>query len=453
MIIVGFKKIIENMRSAYSKLKSKENFNIKHKLIFRPNTIFYAIASIVIIAILVNVGIFKDVFNKSVLPLGVLPSSSSLAITTPNNDNKGTPIINPILNNMGKIVVDSDTILKTIIKSKDGGFVTIGNKSKGSDAGAVIFKFDNHSKKEWSKSLANTGAVQSFIQTEDGGYISIINSSSTPFIYKFDNNGNIEWSKTLDDGNDIKIARLNKVIQTDDKNFIAVGHGNNNTITGAVIIKFNNSGSIIWKVIGEASDTFSADFKSVIQADDSGLVVIGYSGLINSALTFKSTVYALSIIVKFDNNGNKLWSQYSSSSYGLGSIVQTDSGEFLVSGYLNDEVFKNFLHATLSKYSNNGSILWEKNYYESYGMDELSIFKTDENSIIGISHPFICKFDNNGNIIWINKYCDYDIMSNNYIWVKSLVQSSEDGYICCGKGYGDGRACIFFFDKNGKLRE
>lgn len=438
--------------------------DIKRKFISRPSFILNAVATIVIISILLNVTLFRGIFNKNpnVTDINFSPSNSILPKETPNYNE--TPVFKPTTNNIGKIIVgDSNTILYTIIKSRDGGFVTAGRQVKDKYSDAIIKKIDNTGSVEWTKSYGGNGLneFRSIIQTDDGGYIAVgesedinTHSSLNAIIYKTDGVGNIEWSKTLDeiDINNINIdverLTLNKVIQTADKGFVIVGHCNN--FNGAIMIKLNSSGSKIWEVIYNIS--YGAMLSSVLQLADGGLLAIGDSSSTDGDFIGKEGIDIIGVVVKFDCNGKKLWSQYSSYDFQFGSIVQISNGEILVSG---NNVFKEHenIYGTLTKYSNDGNTIWEKNYKDNLGsIGAPDIFKTDENSIIGISYPFICKFDNNGNIIWKNKYCDYDIGSSNYIWVKSLVQSSEDSYICCGKGYGDGRACVFFFDKNGNIK-
>jgi len=495
-MIMNEEKIAENLCSAYSKIKIDENFisktkekilldddiqyyinepekssvdvdaisNIKQKFVIKPRFILNAIASVVIIAILLNVAFFKGVFNKNVIPIGPVANSSSVPMATQNNnDSKKTPAINTTLNSTGRIMAgDGSTILFSIIKSKDGGFVTVGHQGKSEGSYAIIKKFDNAGNIEWSKNYGGKGfdGFKSVIQTDDGGYIAVGSSielktffNLDAVIYKIDGEGNIVWSKTLGDMDisniniDVKRLTLNKIIQTVDKGFVIVGDLNN--FKGAIMIKLNSSGNKIWEVIYNGS--LGASFTSVKQSNDGGLLVIGGSSSIDGDFIDKESAGDFGIIVKFDSSGKKLWSKYSSFSFAYGSILQVSNGEILVCGMISDES-ANTLYATLTKYSNDGNKLWEKNYKESLGMVLSDIFKTDENSIIGVSDPYICKFDNNGNILWKNKYCEDKYGDENYIQVLSIIQSTEEGYVACGKGYADLRACIFFFDSNGKLK-
>jgi len=80
--------ILNNLRK---NIKSEEisvdiNSYIKRRLVVKHRFILNAIASIVIIAILLNVACFNGVFKKNIVPISPVPSNTSLAIATPNND-------------------------------------------------------------------------------------------------------------------------------------------------------------------------------------------------------------------------------------------------------------------------------------------------------------------------------------------------------------------------------
>ncbi|MFO0358576.1 MAG: SBBP repeat-containing protein, partial [Sphingobacteriaceae bacterium] len=227
------------------------------------------------------------------------------------------------------------------------------------------------------------------------------------FILKFSNNGIRLWATNYGgSGNDVGTS-----IYTDSNGNVFVNgytesvdfpvqnagtfiQGNNNGglnyARDAFILKFSNTGTRIWSTYyGGSGD----DFGSSICTDSNGNVfVTGYTDsndfpVQNSGAYFQGVLngFENAFLLKFDNNGNRLWATYYGGSLrDYGYSISTDSnGNLFVLGYTGSSDFPvqnagTFFQATLG----------------------------------GITDAFILKFDNNGNRIWATYFggIDFDAL-------------------------------------------
>lgn len=241
-----------------------------------------------------------------------------------------------------------------VVKTSDGGYVAVGysnsydNDMYGLNKGyydAIIVKYDNNGNIIWKKSFGgyNNDYYYSVIEDTDGGYIAVGESSSpdsdmnglnkggTDAIYvKYDQNGKIVWKKTFGGTSDDMFYGL---VKTTDGGFIAVGksYSNDNDLVGlknwwnyfdSVIVKFDDNGEKVWtKAVNGSNNTYNEYFNSVIKTSDNNYVTVGY-------MSDNAT------ILKFDNEGNILWQQYFGGSNidNFNSVVETPNGDYIAVG-------------------------------------------------------------------------------------------------------------------------
>lgn len=315
-------------------------------------------------------------------------------------------------------------VFKDVIKTSDDGYVTVGYSdstdkdmyglNKGS-TDAIIVKYDNSGNIVWKKSFGgyNSDVYYSVIEDTDGGYIAVGESSSSSLdmdglykggndaIYvKYDKNGNIVWKKTFGGSSDDKFY---SAIKSSDGGFIAVGiiYSNDGDLQGLkntwyydlVIVKFNGNGDVVWtKTIGD--DSYNGKYLySVIKTSDNNFVAAGYMS-------------GNAVILKFDNEGNVIWQQSfgDSNTDAFNSVIETPNGDYIAVGYsdskdgdMSDVFFGQYSSdAIVVKYNKDG----EKIYQFAIGGSEYetinSIALTNENDylVAGVSHSNDYDFKN-----------------------------------------------------------
>ena len=264
-----------------------------------------------------------------------------------------------------------DDFLQSIKLTNDGGFILAGtsNSSKGNQKNddsrgqedLWILKLDAKGGEMWQKTIGGNGQekLNSIIQTTDGGYL-IAGSSSSDisgekteenrgnldyWIVKLDKIGKIEWQKTYGGP---QFDLLKSVVQTNDDGYILGGYSNsiasgdkieNNIGLGDYwIIKTNDKGELLWqRTLGGDKDD---QLNCLIKVVDGGFVLGGNS---NSSATNNKSKGSKGTdfwILKLDEKGEIIWQE--TYNYGktdiLTSIVENPDGTMLVGGYAQSEV-------------------------------------------------------------------------------------------------------------------
>ena len=242
--------------------------------------------------------------------------------------------------------------LNSVILVKNGEFVFAGlTQDKLNHNVGWIVKIDDDGNKIWDKTFKakNYAELKSIVETKDGGFIAVGNTSSKSlgqddaWILSLDKEGNKLWDKIL--GNK-KYEGLETVIQTNDENFLVAGYltPKGTRKQDAWFLKLDKSGKKIW------SNSFggknSENIHSMIQLEDKSIVAVGYSN-------------SLAYIVKLDQSGNKLWENSFKSHFQLYSIIKTEDKGFMVVG----RTFSNTVgqsDISILKLDRNGNKVWDK---------------------------------------------------------------------------------------------
>ncbi|MCB2342393.1 hypothetical protein [Clostridium estertheticum] len=243
--------------------------------------------------------------------------------------------------------LDGGYIAAGYSESSNGDFTGVSNKGS---VGAILVKFDKNGTTEWIKNGGTKSDVfDSVQQTSDGGYIAAgytkfgNKGTDDAILIKFNKSGATEWIKDVG-GSDSD--RLNSVQQTSDGGYIAAAHSestdgdftgvSNKGTGGAIIIKFNKSGTTEWIKNFSDSGFAGSEFSSVQQTSDGGYVAAGTSFLKGGYLV---AGYEKMLLVKFNKSGTSEWFKgFGGAKCGdkFNSVQQTSDGGYVAVGDSTD---------------------------------------------------------------------------------------------------------------------
>lgn len=257
-------------------------------------------------------------------------------------------------------------------------------------------------------------------------------------IIKIDSAMNIVWNISFGGSEDDFAI---EGIQIHDDNFVVVGTAksqdgdviSNHGGKDATIIKFDNSGNILWsKCYG---GTNYEGFNSIRETSDSGFIAIG-STLSNDGDVLGNHGFWDIWIVKLDSLGNLLWQKCiggSSEDRGI-NIYETIEHNFICAGYSssNDgDIISNHVASKeywLSQLDSIGNIIWQKSY-GGYGDDQcnyLKIVNDSEYVMTGNTNSIDGDVDPNIDSQYSNIWCLKVKANGQIIWKKTLGGSLPD---------------------------
>lgn len=279
-----------------------------------------------------------------------------------------------------------------------------------------VVKTDKLGKIQWDKTIggSDNDNLKSIIQTSDGGYALIGESSSNIsfeksensrgssdyWLVKLDSKGNIQWDKTIGGSG---TEYIDNFVQTEDGGYILAG-SSDSYISGEKsensrgffdywVVKLNKYGKKIWdKTIGGNG----YDWCSPISLTKDGGVIVG--GFSNSNISGEKTEDSRGgsdyWLVKLDSRGNIQWDKTiggSADEYCHG-IDQTDDGGYIIAG------------------SSLSGVSGEKTEYNRGGADYWAV-----------------KIDRNRKIQW-----DKTIGGSGDDWCNNMIQTKSGGYMLVG---------------------
>jgi fibronectin type 3 domain-containing protein len=270
-----------------------------------------------------------------------------------------------------------------------GGDITL---TKRNSAGTIL----------WEVPYNNTDATRHEVATwvdTDGagnilvsgtirsGYSNPVNANS--LLMKFDPSGNLLWRvvyETSFDG-----SSTVKCITDAQNNIYVVGIGNSGTGLVTQVKKFSPAGTPIWNYFDNAGIGAPVNFK--LTPDNNILITSrGITGSING-------------FAKITLNGVKIWSYTGINSLTVGDAAGDSSGNTYL---INGEYVVSNAGSILKKLSPSGAVIWSKTNTMKGIRVEVG---TDNNPVIsgypavGYGAAFM-KYDINGNILWQNLDAD-----------------------------------------------
>ena len=260
----------------------------------------------------------------------------------------------------------------SIDQTIDGGFIMGGM----SNYKAVLKKIDYNGQLEWTRiyEKSNDDNIKNVKQTSDGGYIATgfsIDDDTWDYeawTFKLDSMGEIEWEDVYAVNN--KGNQGEDVIETSDGGFVITGNQDNNGDNAkAFLRKYSSSGEVLW------NNTFSSsnynEGISLIEASDSSLVFVGFSGTSHGAYKH--------FMVRADADGNQIWKKRfgNNTQQSLNAVCEAIDGSFVATGYTN-----NYDDLYIVKRNSEGDQEWEKiiDYSENDDWD------TDQGNDIILAH-------------------------------------------------------------------
>ena len=303
--------------------------------------------------------------------------------------------------------------LNNINQTTDRGYNTCRGIIDSVNAVGYVYcelvKADRTGKPVWVKRILN-GELQNakitgnnVLQTHDKGYFAVTeNLTATTeeiIAVKTDSLGNLKWSKKYA-GEGSSIAYSAK--QTADKGYIICGATTDlNHKQYAYIFKLDSVGNYAWgqKCLG-STDTL-ATFYTVVELPGHGYAAGGYSN-------------SCAITVKFDLNGNMLWStNLFKKDAVFYSLINTSDNALVLSGSFKDTV-NSQERLCFVKIDQLGTVVWFKGYTQTSSMYYNSVawaVKEMPNAFVfsgyimdPIPGVLIGKLDLNGNYIWCKEY-------------------------------------------------
>lgn len=380
--------------------------------------------------------------------------------------------------------------LTTIRQTSDGGYILGGFSNSGisgdkteNTSGAAdywVVKLNSSGMLQWENTIGGDSGdffdSNSFIQTQDGGYIlggssrSNISGDKTEncrgdydyWVVKLNSSGVVQWDKTIG-GNDED--RLYSVIQSVDGGYLLGGYSSSN-ISGDKtdssrgyldfwIVKLNQVGSIQWQktIGGEGGDGLI----SMGHTADGGYILGGISASnISGDKTDTCRGGSDYWIVKIDSVGDVQWDKTigGSNDDGLESVSQTSDGGYIIAGSslsnISGDKTENLCNNNQGDYwiiklDSAGSIAWQNDIgsngdniaYSAFqissgeyivgGYSDGNIFCDKTENSKGGTDDWILKLDTSGNIVW-----QKTIGGSNDDGITSMQQTADGGYILGG---------------------
>ncbi len=282
----------------------------------------------------------------------------------------------------------------------------------------------------------SVNAMQGYAMAKaiDNGFVIAGSYNSDALILKTDDDGDIVWKKNLEFNlHEYSDTYFNNIIITYDSCYLFAGNSDGYNI----FAKTNLNGDTLWSRILLAQENFMV--RSVVQSNDSGFMVVGN----NSASTY---IY----IVRFDKNGNVVWSKmYSSGTRGsvyVSDIAKLYDGSYVVVGGLTNET------SFLMKFLDSGEVLGGKQYINSgsnSALDIKDVMVNDTGLVLSAylydREIYMIGTDDDGIVNWIRGYGDFNFdrsrnTRNHFI----MHKSNDDGFFSVVSGWG-------MFDEGGRF--
>lgn len=319
---------------------------------------------------------------------------------------------------------DLNFLLDIAIDSNDNIIVT---GFTGSFEAVETIKYDGNGEVLWTN---RDSSVQIAYAIAVDSLNKIIVGATHPLtgynIIKYLPDGTTDWTKTYDEGG----ADLVCSVACDGNDNIIV-LGDTHPDRGWITIKYDNEGNLLWNKPFGCPEGRAGYPQSVAIDSYNNIILAGYGYYNSSSITDM-------VIIKYDPEGNMLWSEpvvYDSGNYDYAQAVCVDKDDnIVVAGSRRDGEGNNHLY--VRKYGSDGSFIWD--VVEDSGISIANAVAIDKNDRILVggtkgeyrdSNYIVC-YDTSGNKLWDlaynptpgnNEIYGLAIDSNNDIGVGSTV--------------------------------
>lgn len=333
----------------------------------------------------------------------------------------------------------STSEIRCIKETFDGGYVFCSMDYSAFVRKMIVTKIDSLGNIEWAKNDFGYGYPTAILQTPDSGFMVYGNTTNNQVcLIKLNNLGDTLWTKTFalangpantspfngiasinnslygligysynqnaayfiaEIGNGIQAATkfynystsniiLNAIDKTYNNNFIIAGQiCNSSTSSDIYLIHANCYGDTIWtKRYDKVINDLCYDVK---QTSDSGFIILGAQ--MDTSVCGKANIF----LIKTNSNGDTLWTKvyYNSYSEGGTSIVQTNDGNYLITGARKNT--NNTQSLKLMKVDNLGNMIWDRQFIHNTDNDGICVIQTKDDGFIVSGRTGINSTNNN----------------------------------------------------------
>jgi hypothetical protein len=376
-----------------------------------------------------------------------------------------------------------------VIKTADGGHLLAGTSYSSDIPGLInageidiyIVKLNSTGEIEWQKMFGSElhDRLQDVKETIDGGYIVSFTSYKEYYqgssVIKIDGTGEIEWRHDYIENEDMHIVGY--ILQASDGSFYLKGISYINYDEKLLLIKFSESGSVVWKktfddigfvYLEEApdGDIILVGDDDIIKVDSNGdlkwknhydnsqegyLILFQFAHDGGYILAFANSASHRLSIIKLDEAGTLEWQQkfekLTCSVYNYNykwlELLQAPDNKYILA-YSSFQITSDRRDYTVAEIAQNGSINWLRTFGGSYDDSVDSIIRTSDGGYIltgtsnsvdipgvtgsGLYDIYAVKIDSQGNLQWQNMYGGiYDDDSS------SVIQGQDGDYVIRGK--------------------
>jgi uncharacterized delta-60 repeat protein len=292
-----------------------------------------------------------------------------------------------------------------------GGYTPVGGG--GSDS-FELAKYNSIGTIQWQNKLGisgNSNIEQAWgVSTDSSSNVYIcgnaedVNGYSDLIVAKYDTSGTLQWQRKLTTGSAHYLYAWGIYVDSS-ANVYASGQANASGNGGALLAKYNSSGTLQWqKLLNTAGD--NEVFNSVTVDSSGNVFGLGYANISGSA-------FSSMILAKYNSSGvlqfqKRLYGSYDVVGY---KTAIDSSNNVYVFGYSVPTAAN--LYFTLAKYNNSGTLQWQKNLGNSNNSVGISmaidssdyVYVTGYISESGDSTESIgiAKYNSSGTIQWQRK--------------------------------------------------
>lgn len=229
--------------------------------------------------------------------------------------------------------------------------------------------------------------------------------------------GDSTWIKILPNRN----GALNKVIESADNNFVAVGSDYIPTNQKIYIVKFNIYGDTIWTRLLYNDEKYQYSGEWIEKSFPTDFIITG-----SNSKGINTDAYLL----KTNSTGNKIWDKlFGSNHFDVAKCVrqETDAG-FIMLCRTSNSIYNNMM---LLRTDALGNLIWQKQYLYDNQQLARELELTSQNGYIftgvGFNDMFVINTDSNGDTLWTKRYGGNEI-DEGY----SIQASTKGGFILAG---------------------
>jgi hypothetical protein len=392
-----------------------------------------------------SIGVILLFLLSALAPIGLGLNINTTPIDTPTVESRDYPFENPPNEVWNRTFGGSNHDRGFFLQeTSDEGYIIAGiTYSFGEgDWDAWLIKTNCDGNEIWNKTYGDRydNIVYCVRITSDGGLILAgysginYNGPYNVWLIKTDDNGDVEWDKKYPCSQGNVFGQ--RVIELND-GYIIIADIFQDLDSNIWLIKTDLNGNELWnKTIGDFG--CSDQGNSIIQTTNGDFLIVGftYRSTLKSQNQLKDQNNRDILLIRADNNGNKLWRK---TYYGSGhfDIIEIDDGYMMAGGTAGD--------GYLIKINDDGEELWRKNYYRfgAYWVGGFTqtidggFILTGSTEIIGNgADVFIFKTDTNGKKLWEIYIGSIGRDVANYI-----IQSNDGNYVVVGttESYGAGK--------------